>query len=72
MANLNNTNGYILNINTGTLHTKECGDSAQVCGPAVTAGSRKPFSSYTNATNDASYSKDHESDSCFFYSIVKA
>ena len=64
MVNKNNDNGYILNTNSGTLHTKECGDSADVCGPAVDNGSKKHFSSYANAISNASYKKDHDVDCC--------
>ena len=64
MANTNNKNGYILNTNSGKLHTKECGDGDTVCGAAVTAGSRKPYPKYENAIKDTTYTGDHGSDCC--------
>ena len=64
MSNKNNKEGYILNTNSGKLHTKECADSETTCGAAVAAGSRKPYPKYTNATNDSSYKGDHEVDCC--------
>ena len=64
MANKNNENGYILNTNSGTLHTKECGMSDEVCGASVTAGSQKHYLNYNNATQSESYKKDHEAECC--------
>lgn len=54
---------FILNTNSGVLHTKPCADGETGNTP-VEAGSRKHYSKYEHAIEDDDYHHDHNHPNC--------
>lgn len=54
---------YVLNTNSGILHTKNCADG-NTSNPPVGAGHRKHYSNLDNAREDEKYMSDHKNNEC--------